>query len=75
MSKDLLKVFGSLVLKKYLGKPVELRGEEYLTYYDLAISIPVVRRNIIDLGGLGFSLPELPVRRVRVRGVRVVLRL
>jgi len=73
MYKDLLKAFGSLVLKKYLCKHVELKREEYLAYYELVTSMPVVRRNIIELGGLGWELGvNLPVGKCKVRRVRVV---
>jgi hypothetical protein len=70
------KVLGALVFRKYLGKPVNLKGEEFLRYYDLVLSARVVRRDLIPIAGLRLDLDfSLPVRRVRLCRVRVVLRL
>jgi hypothetical protein len=71
------KVLGALLFKKYLGKPVNLKGEEFTRYYDLVLSARVVRRDLIPpVAGLRLDLGfSLPVRRLRVRRVRVVLRL
>jgi len=70
------RVLGALVFKKYLGKPVNLKGEEFTRYYDLVLSARVVRRDLIPIAGLRLDLDfSQPVRRLRVRRVRVVLRL
>lgn len=71
-----VKVLGALVFKKYLGKPVNLKREEFIKYYDLVLSARVIRRDLIPLDGLRLDLGlVLPVKPLRVRRVRVVLRL
>lgn len=70
------KVLGALMFKKYLGKPVNLKREEFTRYYDLVLSARVIRRDLIPLDDLRLDLGlVLPAKPLRVRRVRVVLRL
>jgi hypothetical protein len=75
----LVRAFGALVFKRYLNKPINLKREEFVGYYDLVLNnVKVVRRDIIplDASGLRFDLDvHVNVKPVRIRRVRVVLKL
>lgn len=75
---ELVRAFGALVFKKYLDKPVNLKREEFIRYYDLVLNnVKVIRRNLIPLDSdLRLDLDmSVSVKPVKVRRVRVVLKL
>jgi hypothetical protein len=76
---ELVRAFGALVFKKYLDKPVNLKREEFIRYYDLVLNnVKVIKRNLIPLDtlrlDLDVSVSVKPVK-VKVRRVRVVIKL
>jgi len=75
---ELVRAFGALVFKKYLDKPVNLKREEFIRYYDLVLNnVKVIKRNLIPLDSdLRLDLDmSVSVKPVKVRRVRVVLKL
>jgi hypothetical protein len=74
----MVRAFGALVFKKYLDKPVNLKREEFIRYYDLVLNnVKVIKRNLIPLDSdLRLDLDmSVSVKPVKVRRVRVVLKL